>query len=154
MRSTHPIVLACTAALLAVTVGSGPARSAVVHPQTHAALQTEGRSSVVTVDEASWLVRQDAVVLIDVRESWMFERAHLPGAVSMPLDELAARAEELRAWRKPVVVYCCSQGGVASDEAVAVLRGLGFQDVRAIAGGFQSWVNAGFVVEVPPGDGD
>jgi rhodanese-related sulfurtransferase len=68
----------------------------------------------------------------------------------MPLQELAARADELRGSGKPIVVYCCSQGGVASTQAVALLRGLGFDDVRAIAGGFQRWVSAGFVVEVPP----
>lgn len=151
MRSPHSVVVACTAALLTLAVSGGPARPAIAWAQTNAALQGDDGTGRLTVDQVSRLVREGVVVLIDVREPQDFERSHLPGAISVPLDQLAARADELRATGKPIIVYCCGKGsGVDSERAIATLRSLGVDDVRAIAGGFQRWVDVGFVVEVPP----
>jgi rhodanese-related sulfurtransferase len=114
-------------------------------------LQSDDGTGRFTVDQVLRLVREGTVVLIDVREPQDFERAHLPGAISVPLDQLAARADEIRAIGKPIVVYCCGRGwGVDTERAMATLRSLGVDEVHAIAGGFQRWVDTGFVVEVPP----
>jgi rhodanese-related sulfurtransferase len=152
MRSLHQTVVVCTAALLTLAVPGSPARPAVARAHTDAVLQATGSGNDrLTVDQVVRLVRQGAVVLVDVRDAQAFERAHLPGAVSVPLAELAARADELRGMGKPIVIYCCGRGwGLDSAQAVGVLRGLGVEDVHSIAGGFERWVEAGFVVEVPP----
>jgi len=137
--------------VLTLVVTGGPARPAVAWAQTDPVVQSDDGAGRLTVEQVLRLVRQGAVVLIDVRDAQAFERSHLPGAISVPLDKLAARADDLRAIGKPIIVYCCGKGwGVDGERAMATLRSLGVDDVRAIAGGFQRWVDVGFVVEVPP----
>jgi 3-mercaptopyruvate sulfurtransferase SseA len=47
-----------------------------------------------------------AIELIDVRGDVSFESGHIPGARSIPLDQIEKRAADLRRTRKPVVLYC------------------------------------------------
>jgi len=76
-------------------------------------------------------------LLLDVRGPLEFQRRHLPGAVLLPLPELAARAAEVPRTR-PVVVYC--QSGVRSAQAVALLRNeLGFDNVLTLSGGLEDY---------------
>ena len=73
--------------------------------------------------------------LLDVREPAEFAAGHLPGAVSLPLSQLDARAAEVPA-TGPVVVYC--QAGTRSARAVALLQaGLGLTNLRSLEGGVE-----------------
>ena len=92
--------------------------------------------------------------MIDVRDAAAYERAHLPGAVSMPLDKIAEHVAELRSAGKPIVTYCGGPVGEKGARAAQTLLSLGVTDVRALAGGFQRWVEAGYVVETPPTFGE
>lgn len=151
MRSPHSLLTVCTAGFLFLTAAGGPASPASAAPSPGApALQADARTRPLSVDQVLQLVRKGGVVLVDVRTEKDFDRAHLPGAVSVPLHELAARVEQLRAAGRTVVVYCCGKLGTDSAEAVALLRSQGIDEAYAIAGGFQRWVDAGFVVEVQP----
>jgi 3-mercaptopyruvate sulfurtransferase SseA len=47
-----------------------------------------------------------AIELIDVRGDVVFESGHIPGARSIPLDQIERHAAELRRASKPVVLYC------------------------------------------------
>ena len=47
-----------------------------------------------------------AIELIDVRGDVVFESGHIPGARSIPLDQIEKHAAELRRAGKPVVLYC------------------------------------------------
>ena len=68
----------------------------------------------------------------------------MPGALSVPLGELAVRHGEL-ARDRPVVAVCRS--GTRSARAVALLQQAGFNDVANLAGGMLRWrVEGGDVV--------
>ena len=86
------------------------------------------------------LVRTDSVTLIDVRPRIEFESGHLPGAISVPPDELADYLGELPRDR-PVVAYCRGNYCLYADEAVAVLREQGF-DAHRLDGGWIEWSSA------------
>lgn len=75
-------------------------------------------------------------LLLDVRGPLEFARRHLPGAVLLPLPELAARAAEVPR-QGPVVVYC--QSGVRSAQAAARLQSLGYANVQTLRGGLDEW---------------
>lgn len=45
-------------------------------------------------------------VVIDVRDAPSFEAGHIPGARSIPLDQIARRAAELKKLGRPIVLYC------------------------------------------------
>jgi rhodanese-related sulfurtransferase len=76
--------------------------------------------------EARELVAQGAL-LVDVRTPWEYGRGHLPGALNVPVGEIAERVEELRRGL-PVVVYCAA--GVRSRSAAEILRRAGVEPVH------------------------
>lgn len=76
------------------------------------------------------------VVLVDCREPWEYEIAHLEGALLLPLGELSLRVEEIPRGRA-VVVYC--HHGIRSRRGALVLRGAGIEGARSLAGGIDHW---------------
>jgi 3-mercaptopyruvate sulfurtransferase SseA len=47
-----------------------------------------------------------AIELVDVRGEVFFESGHIPGARSIPLDQVEKRVAELGRSKKPIVLYC------------------------------------------------
>ncbi|HEV2301297.1 MAG TPA: rhodanese-like domain-containing protein, partial [Stellaceae bacterium] len=90
-------------------------------------------------------MRSGAVTLLDVRPEDEFAQGHLPGALNLPLAQLARRLSELPAARE-VVAYCRGPWCVLSFEAVALLRGRGYR-VRRLEDGFPEWKTAGLPID-------
>lgn len=85
--------------------------------------------------------RGKRLTLIDVRSAQEFAASHVPGAINIPLDQIAARAAELPA-EGDVVFYC--QSGVRSRLAIEVLRSLGIErPLFHFGGGLNAWQAAG-----------
>ena len=69
---------------------------------------------------------QGKITLLDVRPSEEYTNAHIPGAISIPLDELNKRLDEVP--RKiEVVVYCRGPSCMMAIEAVNILRNAGYE---------------------------
>ena len=90
--------------------------------------------------------RRDAMVLIDVRPRSEFEAGHIPGAISMPMDELSGRMHELPDGAD-VVAYCRGPYCVLAPQAVALLTEHGYR-ARRLDGGLHEWRITGHPVEV------
>ena len=75
-------------------------------------------------------------ILLDVREDWEWEKAHLDGALHIPMADLESRLEEL-APEKEIVVYC--HHGERSIDACLVLWNAGFRKVRNLTGGLDAY---------------
>lgn len=58
--------------------------------------------------------------IVDVRTPGEFAGEHYPGAINIPLDEVAQRINEFKSFPKPVITYCRS--GSRSGMAVAMLK--------------------------------
>jgi hydroxyacylglutathione hydrolase len=82
--------------------------------------------------------------LVDVREPDEWAEGHIPGAIFIPLGELAVRADELDP-AQPVITICHS--GQRSLYAVEILQRAGFSEVASMAGGMVSWTEAGQPIE-------
>lgn len=91
----------------------------------------------VSGDELEQWVGGGDAFLIDVRPPLEYQHGHLPGAVSMPWDELEDRLDELPRDQQ-IVAYCRGRYCLFADEAVAVLRRHGF-DARRLEGGWPEW---------------
>ena len=85
----------------------------------------------------------DRGVVIDVREPVEYREGHLPGAVNIPMGQLAARMGEIDRDR-PVYVVCAS--GSRSSAMTDVLTAAGF-DATNVAGGTSAWVRSGRPIE-------
>jgi rhodanese-related sulfurtransferase/DNA-binding transcriptional ArsR family regulator len=90
-------------------------------------------------------VRQGDVIVVDVRPELEYAAGHIPGAVSIPFDQLASRLEELPE-DVEVVAYCRGPYCVLAPEAVALLREHG-RSARRLADGLPEWRNAGLPVD-------
>ena len=97
-------------------------------------------------DQLLTLVKQGDVVVLDVRPRAEFDQGHIPGAVSVPLDELEARLRTLRK-RTDVVAYCRGPYCVLAPQAVELLRRRGFRAHR-LEDGMPEWRLAGLPVAV------
>ena len=87
-------------------------------------------------------VDRGEVEIVDVREPWEWEVAHIQGSRHIPLGELPSRLSELDPER-PVVTVC--HRGARSLMAQQLLQGAGFR-AQSLAGGIDAWA-----AEVEPG---
>jgi rhodanese-related sulfurtransferase len=107
----------------------------------------EGRDEFEPIDRKELLERMKSgtVTLIDVRPRDEYEQAHLPGAISVPLDEVKAWARTARR-KGPVVAYCRGPYCVYALKAVAELRKRGIV-ARRSEDGVVEWRAAGHRLE-------
>ncbi len=96
--------------------------------------------------ELAQLIQQGQVVPVDIREAAVFKRAHLPGAVSLPEEEIESRLAELHMLTGEPVLYC--RGG---DRAKALSEKLTEQGmpVAFLEGGVLGWESEGLPLERP-----
>jgi len=85
------------------------------------------------------------VVLIDVRPELEYRAGHIPGALSMPVEELATGLRTLPHDRK-IVAYCRGPFCLFSHEAVLKLKKKGFE-ARRLKLGLPDWRFAGLPVQ-------
>jgi rhodanese-related sulfurtransferase/DNA-binding transcriptional ArsR family regulator len=128
------------------------------------ALQALGRHRYAEVREVaeSYLERRDTlepippqelrrrldagdVTLIDVRPADEFAAGHIPGALSMPVAELANRLPELPK-RKEIVAYCRGPYCVFAVTAIELLRQRGYRARRLIES-IPGWRARGYPVD-------
>ncbi len=104
-----------------------------------------GAEDEVQAKELPALLKARRVVVVDVREAAVYARAHVPGAVNVPADDLEAKLPSLVAQRKPLVIYDRS----CADDARRVFEALQKQGVPAVLlkGGMLGWESEGFDVE-------
>ena len=67
-------------------------------------------------------------LIIDVRTPEEFEYGAVPGAVNIPMDDLAIHSENLGSSERDITVYCAS--GARSAYAVRMLQQMGFANVQ------------------------
>lgn len=98
----------------------------------------------VSVDELREALREERVILVDVRPASEYQAGHLPQARSLPVDELEMRLEELPRGQE-IVAYCRGPYCVFADEAVTLLRSYGFA-ARRLDMGVPEWRRLGLPV--------
>jgi rhodanese-related sulfurtransferase/predicted transcriptional regulator len=95
--------------------------------------------------------RSRQVVILDTRPAREYVAGHIPGAISVPVDDLKQRLRQL-AKGKEYVAYCRGPYCVYADRAVELLRAHG-RRARRLLDGFPEWRAAGLPVAsgVQPG---
>ena len=88
--------------------------------------------------------RSKQVVILDTRPAREYMAGHIPGALSIPVDDLQRRLKELTKGRE-YVAYCRGPYCIYADRAVEILRASG-RRARRLIEGFPEWRSAGFPV--------
>lgn len=82
-------------------------------------------------------LKEGGVVLLDVRTSGEFQGGHIKNAIHVPVQELTARADELKKFAdREIVCYC--QSGSRSLMGAARLKKLGYR-TASLEGGIAEW---------------
>jgi rhodanese-related sulfurtransferase len=78
----------------------------------------------------------DAFILLDVREEWEYQRAHIPDSILIPLGALPRRLSELDP-DDEIITMC--HHGMRSASAQAFLIQSGFTNVSNMTGGIDAY---------------
>ncbi|KUM33222.1 rhodanese-like domain-containing protein [Arthrobacter sp. EPSL27] len=102
----------------------------------------------ITTDDlaAKW----PRAALVDVRGADEYATVHIPGSISIPLDELPGRLKDVP---NSTTVYVLCGSGKRSTQAGALLAGRGY-DVVNVAGGITEWYRGGHPVNYAPPPAD
>jgi rhodanese-related sulfurtransferase len=101
----------------------------------------------VTRDQLQQLAKTSTITVLDVRPREEYTAGHIPGAVSIPLDELTDRLAELPDDGQ-VIAYCRGAYCVLAHDAVRLLAAHGREAAR-LADGMLEWRLADLPVAVP-----
>jgi rhodanese-related sulfurtransferase len=94
---------------------------------------------VITPGElAAWLgdAQREKPLLLDVREPWEYDKAHIEGALLIPMREVPARVAQIDEAME--VVAICHHGG-RSMQVAMFLEKNGFKRVHNLVGGIDAW---------------
>lgn len=99
----------------------------------------------VSRDDLLHRARSGEVVVLDVRPREEYEAGHIPGAVSIPVEELADKLDDIPADQE-IVAYCRGSYCVLAHDAVRLLNARG-RSARRLADGMLEWRLAELPVE-------
>lgn len=96
----------------------------------------------------------EEIVVADVRRKDAYDKLHLAGALSMPMNDHPKWASKLSK-EVPLVLYCACDGDESALLAAKeIRRRYGHPKVMVLKGGLGSWVEAGYpIVERKPPTG-
>ncbi|MEU7469854.1 metalloregulator ArsR/SmtB family transcription factor [Streptomyces sp. NPDC044984] len=98
-------------------------------PAARDAYLGEDDGTEVTREALRSRIEAGDVVVLDVRPAEEYLAGHIPGAVSIPVDELAGRIGELPEHTE-IVVYCRGEYCVLAHDAVRLLNDRGRRAIR------------------------
>jgi thioredoxin-like negative regulator of GroEL len=96
--------------------------------------------------EVAELLKQGVIALVDVRDASAYGRAHLPGAKSLPIDEIETRLAELFMLPGQPVLY--DRAGEKTKDLVEKMAETGTA-LAFLEGGILAWEAEGLPVERP-----
>jgi rhodanese-related sulfurtransferase len=84
-------------------------------------------------------------IIIDVRSATArtLEPRWIPGALHVPLPEVAHRLKELPRDRE-IILYCTCPSEASAARVAKILMNHGFKKVRPLHGGLDAWAAAGY----------
>jgi rhodanese-related sulfurtransferase len=111
-----------------------------------------GEQGRVTHNELLQRLQDPWLALVDVLPQESYVEAHIPGAINLPLTEIRENGRSiLRDLNREIVVYCSGPASTLSAQAVAVLKDLGYRNVRRFEDGLSGWRENGGAVEQQSG---
>jgi thioredoxin 1/putative thioredoxin len=100
--------------------------------------------SAVRVEEYLKLAQAERVIAVDTRDASSYARAHIPGAVNIPLADIETKIDSVASTGKVPVLY--DRAGTETKEIAEKLADQGYP-IAFLEGGFLSWEVAGQPIE-------
>jgi thioredoxin 1 len=103
-------------------------------------------AGAITPIEAAELLKNGQVTPVDTRAAEVFARAHIQGAINLPIDTIEQHVADLLMLQAPALLYC--RTGKESQETAAKLAAQG-APVAFLEGGVLGWEAEGFRLTRP-----
>jgi rhodanese-related sulfurtransferase len=103
---------------------------------------------ITRTDLLAKIAANSELVIIDALPRSAFDRGHIPGAISIPSEQILARATELMPDRTTeIVAYCKNTPCRRSERAAERLESLGYTRVSDYSAGRDDWTGAGLLLD-------
>ncbi len=113
----------------------------------------EAGIGIVDTEQTQQRLNDGRAMILDARPEEEFREGRLPGAMSVPYNEIESAFEQVQLFFTPeteIITYCSGQ---ACDDSFMLSRFLqeqGYTNVFIYAGGFKAWEDADLPVEGRP----
>ncbi len=101
----------------------------------------------ITLSDLRSKLQNKDVALVEVLSGEKYKKAHIKGAINIPLNKIGKEAKQRFAKDKEIVVYCSDSECTSSPTAAKKLDDLGFTNVYDFEGGKKEWEEAGYEME-------
>jgi rhodanese-related sulfurtransferase len=109
-----------------------------------------GLTEITQIDELERLTRLPGVITLDARSTDLYSLGHLPGAISLPAEELENRLGPFlsQVGDPPLIICYCSESlcPLAERLATALARS-GLKNIYLFRPGFDHWLDLGKPIE-------
>ena len=109
------------------------------------------RQSDLEIDgELAYGFHQDGILFVDARDSLMYKKRHIKGAVSLPVNKAPDQMDDFFSKHgpsQPMVVYCSGEGCSDSHHVAEYLLNYGYEYIRIYIGGMPDWEKHGYPTE-------
>ncbi|MEW6009072.1 MAG: rhodanese-like domain-containing protein [Candidatus Omnitrophota bacterium] len=101
----------------------------------------------ITREQLFDMLKEAKLKLVDVLDREHFQKEHIKGAMSLPINEIENSADKLLDKNDLIVVYCANFQCQASTKAAEKLISLGFKNVLDYKGGLEEYKAADLPLE-------
>ena len=103
--------------------------------------------TLLSIEDFKKLMKEEDTIILDTRPATVFTQAFIPGSVSIGLEgRFAEWAGVLLSFNKPLILV--TDGGKEQETIIRLAR-VGFSQIKGfLAGGFESWRNAGEPIDL------
>ena len=92
----------------------------------------------ITAEEAKKIMdSQEGYIILDTRTQEEFEEQHIPGAIVIPYDEVAQKAEGILTDKNQLILVYCRSGRRSKIAAEELVK-LGYTNIKEF-GGILDW---------------
>ena len=105
---------------------------------------------IVPLEEARRLFLSNEAIFLDARSRKLYEKGHIAGARSLPVENSEQSAFEVLAdisQEALLITYCDGRNCVQAKKLAAFLISVGFQNVRVLDNGWTRWTKKGLPTE-------
>ncbi|SFM52170.1 rhodanese-like domain-containing protein [Thermodesulforhabdus norvegica] len=106
---------------------------------------------IVSLEESSAFFFKNAAIFVDARSPVAFMMGHIPGALNVPIDQVALALEMYFKGLSPdtmIIVYDGDAEGNVGADVADVLKSAGFKNVLLFPDGWTKWQAKGLPVEI------
>jgi rhodanese-related sulfurtransferase len=101
----------------------------------------------ISIDELKTLMKQNAVLILDVRDPDSFAKGRIPGSVNVDYTQILKQADRFAGEKRTIVAYCACANEMTAARASVDLAAKGIAGAKALKGGWDEWVQRGETIE-------